>query len=86
MSRSPGFLLRAGYLKRPAKPFCAALYLFVQEGVYVQSPPKQWMVDTRGFEKYKKDWRRLRGLVQDSTGKRYFSAKLPKSEIPSWAK
>ena len=49
-------------------------------------PPARFMVTQNELSKYKSTWRDLRAYVEDSTGKRYVSKRLEKSNVPSWAK
>jgi len=49
--------------------------------------PAVFMASQDGMEQYAKDWRKVRAVIFDSAGKRYFSPRMPiKSEPPSWAK
>jgi hypothetical protein len=48
--------------------------------------PATFMVNYDGLGQYAKHWRKVRGYVEDSAGHKYFSKKLPKSDVPSWAK
>jgi len=48
--------------------------------------PATFSVNYDGLEKYAKHWRKVRGYVEDSAGKKYLSKKVPTSDIPSWAK
>ena len=49
-------------------------------------PPATFSVNYDGLAHYSKHWRKVRGYVEDSAGGKYVSKKLPKSEVPSWAK
>lgn len=49
-------------------------------------PPAGFLVDYAGLEKYAKNWRDLRAYAEDSTGAKYISKKLPRANVPSWAK
>lgn len=42
--------------------------------------------DDLNLAQYSKHWRKVRGYVEDSAGRKYVSKKLPKSDVPSWAK
>jgi hypothetical protein len=48
--------------------------------------PAAFPVNHDGLEQYSKNWREVRAYAEDSAGGKYLSKKLPKSEIPSWAK
>jgi hypothetical protein len=48
--------------------------------------PATFSVNYDGLAQYAKHWRKVRGYVEDSAGKKYLSEKLPETEIPSWAK
>jgi hypothetical protein len=48
--------------------------------------PARFMVNQDDLEKYRDAWREVRAYVEDSTGKRYLSKRLNKSDIPSWAR
>jgi hypothetical protein len=48
--------------------------------------PVTFSVDYAVLARYSKRWRKIRGYVEDSAGRRYVSKKLPKTEVPSWAK
>jgi hypothetical protein len=45
--------------------------------------PEAFLVNYEGLEQYKADWRRIRALAEDSTGRKYFS-EYPNKK-PSWA-
>jgi hypothetical protein len=48
--------------------------------------PAKFRVNYDKFYKYAKNWRDVRGYVEDSAGKKYVSKRLPESDIPSWAR
>ena len=48
--------------------------------------PATFSVNYDGLAQYAKHWRKVRGYVEDSAGRKYLSKKLPKSEVPSWAR
>jgi len=48
--------------------------------------PVTFSVNYDGLVQYSKHWRNVRGYVEDSAGRRYVSKKLPKTDVPSWAK
>jgi hypothetical protein len=48
--------------------------------------PVTFSVNYDGLAQYSHDWQKVRGYVEDSAGRRYVSKKLPKTEVPSWAR
>jgi hypothetical protein len=48
--------------------------------------PATFSINYKDLAQYSKHWRKVRGYVADSTGRKYYSKKLPKSPIPSWVK
>jgi hypothetical protein len=64
-------------------------YLLITEGLTGEKlqegdPPKRYPVTQEGLEKYADRWHKIRAVVYDSTGKKYYS-KSP-AQQPSWAK
>jgi len=47
--------------------------------------PVTYMISYDGLKQYAKHWRKVRGYVEDSAGRKYQSPKLKKTEKPSWA-
>ncbi|MCK5296180.1 MAG: hypothetical protein KAJ75_04755, partial [Alphaproteobacteria bacterium] len=48
--------------------------------------PERFTVDQVIMKQYAKDWQKIVAQVSDSTGKVWYSKKLKKDQIPSWAK
>lgn len=64
-------------------------YLLISAGISGEKllegdPPKTYPVTQEGLEKYANLWKKIKAVVIDSTGKKYYS--LPVQEKPSWAK
>lgn len=49
-------------------------------------PPKIYLVNQDGMERYAKDWKKIRAEISDSAGKTWRSKKLKRNQKPSWAK
>jgi hypothetical protein len=49
-------------------------------------PPLTTFANQAAMEKYAKDWRRIRAVVVDSTGKTWHSKRLKREKVPSWAR
>jgi hypothetical protein len=63
-------------------------YLVITEGLTGEKlqegdPPKTYPVTQEGLEKYANEWHKIRAVVIDSTGKKYYSK--PAQQKPSWA-
>lgn len=63
-------------------------YLLLSEGIKGEKlsegdPPRYFMVNQAGLEKYASVWHKLRAQVSDTTGKVYLSSKVKTK--PSWA-
>lgn len=66
-------------------------HLLIWQGIHGQKlaegdAPVDYIVSQEGFEKYKKDWRKIRVVVFDSAGKAYKSKAVDKKNFPSWAR
>ena len=48
--------------------------------------PVSFIVNQDDVKQYAKDWQKIVAQVSDSTGKVWYSKKLKKDQIPSWAK
>jgi hypothetical protein len=48
--------------------------------------PATFVITYAKLAQYSKHWRKVRGYAEDTVGKKYVSKKLPKTEVPSWAK
>jgi hypothetical protein len=64
-------------------------YLLCAEAIYGKrlgegEPPLTYILDQGEMSKYRRDWRKVRALVIDSSGTAHFSSKVRKR--PSWAK
>ncbi len=64
-------------------------YLLLWEGLRGQrlaegDPPVDYVLAQDKLEKYKKVWKKMRAVVFDTAGKKYYS-KVDKSRPPSWA-
>ena len=64
-------------------------YLLLWEGLQGQKlaegdPPVDYVLSQDGLGKYKRDWKRMRAVVIDTAGKKYYS-KIDESKAPSWA-
>ncbi len=67
-----------------------ATHLLLWEGLGGQklgegAQPVDYIVNQDGMEEYKKDWKKIRAMVIDASGKNYYS-KVDKSNRPSWAR
>jgi len=63
-------------------------YLLISDGISGEKllegdPPKTYPVTQEGLEKYADHWDKIKAVVIDSTGKKYYS--LPAQKKPSWA-
>ncbi len=61
--------------------------LLISEGISGEKlqegdPPRNYPITQEGLEKYADKWNKIRGVVIDSTGKKYYS--LPAQNKPSW--
>ena len=84
VGRRPVFISHAS-LKFPGHNKYGVLYEGLKgETLKEGDPPKRYPVSQEGLEEYSKDWSKIRGCVEDSTGKRYYSKPVLKQ--PSWAK
>jgi hypothetical protein len=64
-------------------------YLLISEGLAGEKllegdAPKSYPFTQDGLEKYASNWHKIRAIVIDSTGKKYYSK--PPIQRPSWAK
>lgn len=50
------------------------------------APPQKYLMSQTNLETYKDDWRNLRAVIMDSTGKKWKAKKPDRAKIPSWAK
>jgi hypothetical protein len=48
--------------------------------------PATFIIDYAKLAQYSKQWRKVRGYAEDTAGKKYVSKKLPRKDVPSWAK
>lgn len=48
--------------------------------------PAGFLANYDGLKQYAAKWRDVRGYAEDSAGGKYLSKKLPKTDVPSWAK
>lgn len=64
-------------------------HLLIQEAIRGEKlgegdPPVSYVVSQDGLEEYKNDWHKIRAVVTDTAGRKYYS-KVNKSKPPSWA-
>lgn len=82
--RRPVFISHVA-IKRPGKD----KYLLLVKGVKGKTlregdPPEKYVIPQDRLGQYSKEWRKLRGYVENSSGRRYYSK--PVSERPSWVR
>ena len=64
-------------------------YLIIAEGISGKKlsegdPPETFILSQEGLEKYSADWKKLRAIVIDITGKEYRSKKVRMRKAQSW--
>lgn len=50
------------------------------------SPPFKSIVEQTSLEQFKHNWQKIRAMVEDASGRKWYSKRLKDAKIPSWAK
>jgi len=87
LGRRPIFISKAAiYLPKKYK----ARFIIAHESLKGKKlnegdPELTYILSQDGFEEYAKDWKKIRAIVYDCAGKKYYS-KPNVNQVPSWAK